>query len=181
VKLLAHAERDDRSGAIHLHVRPTLVPEDHTLFGVDDSENAVMLASDMADHLTLRGLAAGGASTASAVVSDIVRAVRDPAGPAPHNAHAPARDAETIEVAGYVRLIVHDVPEARELVLQALADRGVAVAECVAKPPLDGPSPQLVILTAQAPRGVHDRALETLDSLQVVRGVVAAFDRIEPT
>jgi homoserine dehydrogenase len=180
VKLVAHAHRD--GDGVHLRVRPTAVPEGHELFDVDDSDNAVIISSDLAHHLSLRGLGAGGASTASAVVSDIVNAVRrrdSPPAPPPAGA-ATLLDDEAVEVAGYVRLRVGDEPEARELVLQALADRGVPVAESIDKPPLDGPYPQLLVLTGAAPRAVHDRALETLDSLPVVREIVAALDRIEP-
>lgn len=180
VKLVAHAHRE--GDGVHLRVRPTAVPQGHELFDVDDSDNAVIISSDLANELTLRGLGAGGASTASAVVSDIVNAVRrrhTPPAPLPAGA-AILLDDETVEVAGYVRLCVNDEPEARELVLQALADRGVPVAESVDKPPIDGPYPQLIVLTGAAPRAVHVRALETLDSLPVVRQIVAAFDRIEP-
>lgn len=181
VKLVAHAHTGD-SGAVHLRVRPTAVPADHAFFGVDDSDNAVLISTDLAGEVMLRGLGAGGESTASGVVSDIVGAIqRRGAQPEPAAARpATMLDDELVDTAQYVRVRIADVPEARQLVLQALEDRGVPVAEAIDKPPIDGPDPQLLVLTGAAPRTVNDRALETLDSLPVVREIVSTLDRIEP-
>jgi homoserine dehydrogenase len=180
VKLLTHAHIDD-AGRVHLRVRPTAIPGGHALYDVDDSENAVIVRSDLAGHVLVRGLGAGGPSTASAVVSDIVNAVRrrgaQPAPPSPRDAVLIGDD--DVEVAGYIRLRVVDAPEAKELVVQALEDRGVPVLDTVDKPPIDGPLPQLLLLTGAAPRSVLDRALETLDSLAVVSEIACAMDRIE--
>ncbi len=180
VKLVAHAERST-SGRVHLRVRPALVPEGHDLHDVDDDANAVIISSDLARTVRLSGVGAGGASTASAVVSDVVAAVRarGAAPPLPRAQRAPLLGDDDVEVAGYVRLRVEDSPEARALVVQALEDRGVPVVETVDKPPLDGPHPQLLVVTGTAPRAVHDRALETLDTLAPVREIACAMDRLE--
>src|ERR1039457_6006693 len=61
VRLLAHAERAG-NGAIHLRVRPTAVGTGHLLHDVDDADNAVIISSDLAGTVMLRGLGAGGAS-----------------------------------------------------------------------------------------------------------------------
>ena len=179
VKLVAHAERRGRD-AVQLRVRPTAVPGSHPLFGVNGAGNAVLLASDLAQTVSIGGVGAGGESTASAVVSDVVNAVvRRGAQPQPPPAaDAVVLDAEEYDVAGYIRLRITGTDEARELVLQALEDRGVPVDDAVDKPPVDGPTPQLIVLTGTAPRAVHDRAIETLDSLAVVREVACALDRI---
>jgi homoserine dehydrogenase len=185
VRLLAHAERGS-GDAIHLRVRPTAVGPGHLLHDVDDADNAVIISSDLAGTVMLRGLGAGGASTASAVVSDIVTAVRDrehrPAqGAAPRDS-APVHGAtdppmlspEDVDVAGYVRVRLTKEAEARALVLQALEDRGLAVDAAV-----DLPGSELIVLTGMAPRAVHDRALETLDTLTSVDEILGALDRVE--
>ncbi|HEX6539355.1 MAG TPA: homoserine dehydrogenase [Candidatus Dormibacteraeota bacterium] len=179
VKLLAHAEVH-QNAAVQVRVRPTAVPHGHELFGVDGAANAVMLRSDLAQRVSIRGVGAGGDSTASAVVSDVVNAVVRLNAPPPPPRAVPPRvlDAEEYEVAQYLRLRITDTDEARELVLQALADRGVPIDDAIDKPPVDGSTPQLLVLTGLAPRAVHDRALETLDSLPVVREIACAFDRI---
>jgi homoserine dehydrogenase len=180
VKLLAHAEAG--AGSMHLRVRPTALPEGHPCHDADDADNAVIIRSDLAAAVQLRGPGGGGPSTASAVLSDVVAAVRargrQPAAP-PVVERALLSD-DDVEVSGYLRLIIDGAPDARALVLQALEDRGVPVLETVDKAPLDGPHPQLLVLTGSAPRAVHDRALETLDTLAAVHEIAGALDRIEP-
>jgi homoserine dehydrogenase len=176
VRLLAHAEQQ-AGGAIHLRVRPTAVGPGHLLHDVDDAANAVIISSDLEETVMLRGLGAGGASTASAVVSDVVTAVRERGTRA---VDRPAHDTPTIlgdedvESAGYVRVQLSAEPDARALVLQALEDRGVAVDAAV-----DLTGSELIVLTGIAPRAVHDRALETLDTLTSVDQILGALDRVE--
>jgi homoserine dehydrogenase len=176
VRLLAHAERA-ASGAIHLRVRPTAVGPGRLLHDVDDADNAVIISSDLAGTVVLSGVGAGGASTASAVVSDVVTAVRERAAPmtqpAPLTTPTLLGD-EDVEVAGYVRLRLSAEAEARALVLQALEDRGLAVDAAV-----DLTSSELVVFTGVAPRAVHDRALETLDTLTSVDEILGDLDRVE--
>jgi homoserine dehydrogenase len=177
VRLLAHAERA-AGGSVHLRVRPTAVGSGLLLHDVDDADNAVIISSDLAGTVTLRGVGAGGASTASAVVSDVVTAVRMRGLRGERVAAVPAVPAmlgdEDVEVAGYVRVLLSSEAEARALVLQALEDRGVAVHAA-----FDLPGSELAVLTGVAPRAVHDRALETLDTLTSVDRILGALDRVE--
>jgi len=177
VRLLAHAERAG-NGAIHLRVRPTAVGTGHLLHDVDDADNAVIISSDLAGTVMLRGLGAGGASTASAVVSDLVTAVRERGLPSTVNAAIPREPIllgdEDVEVAGYVRVRLSTEADARALVLQALEDRGLPVDAAV-----DLSGSELIVLTGMAPRAVHDRALETLDTLTSVDQILGALDRVE--
>jgi len=89
-------------------------------------------------------------------------------------AEPPLLSDEDVEVAGYVRVRLSSEPEARALVLQALEDRGLAVDAAV-----DLPGSELIVLTGIAPRAVHDRALETLDTLGSVDQILGAVDRVE--
>ena len=72
VKLVASAKR--RPEGIELHVGPTLVPLDHPLASVRGAFNAVVIEAEAADRLMFYGPGAGGAPTASAVLSDVVAA-----------------------------------------------------------------------------------------------------------
>src|SRR5580700_4812408 len=177
VRLLAHAERGP-GDTFHLRVRPTAVGPGHLLHDVDDADNAVIISSDLAGTVMLRGLGAGGDSTASAVVSDVVTAVRDKGDrPAPNVAARvdPAMmSPEDVEVAAYLRVRLSSDTEARALVLQALEDRGLAVDAAV-----DLPGAELIVLTGLAPRAVHDRAMETLDTLTSVDDILGTLDRVE--
>jgi homoserine dehydrogenase len=176
VRLVAHAERS-ATGAVHMQVRPTAVGAKHLLYDVDDADNAVIISSDLASSVMLRGLGAGGNSTASAVVSDVVNAVRDRdtrRRPASALQTASAISDEDIDVAGYVRLRLSSDPDARALVLQALEDRGLPVDGTV-----DLANSGLIVLTGTAPRTVHNGALETLDTLSSVDAIECALDRVE--
>jgi homoserine dehydrogenase len=177
VRLLAHAERAP-DGAVHLRVRPTAVATGQLLHDVDDADNAVIISSDLAATVMVRGLGAGGASTASAVVSDIVTAVRERNAPPASTRSARAEVAlmsdEDVEVTGYVRVRLSAEADAGALVLQALEDRGLAVDAAV-----DGSGSELIVLTGLAPRAVHERALETLDTLTSVDQILGALDRVE--
>jgi len=81
---------------------------------------------------------------------------------------------DDVEVAGYVRLHLSDIEDARALVLQALEDRGLAVDAVV-----DLARTRLIVLTGVASRAVHDRALETLDTLSAVERIECTLDRVE--
>jgi hypothetical protein len=112
------------------------------------------------------------------VVSDLVTAVRERGLPSTVNAAIPREPIllgdEDVEVAGYVRVRLSTEADARALVLQALEDRGLPVDAAV-----DLSGSELIVLTGMAPRAVHDRALETLDTLTSVDLILGALDRVE--
>jgi homoserine dehydrogenase len=83
VKLLAVAE--ERGGAIGVRVHPAMVPKDHPLATVRGSYNAVFIEGEAVGQLMLLGRGAGGGPTASAVLGDLIDAVR--------NLHSGARGA----------------------------------------------------------------------------------------
>jgi homoserine dehydrogenase len=75
VKLLAVAE--EREGAIAVRVQPAMVPRQHPLASVRESFNAVFIEGDAVGELMLYGRGAGGGPTASAVLGDLVDAVKN--------------------------------------------------------------------------------------------------------
>jgi len=75
VKLLAVAE--EREGAIAVRVHPAMVPKRHPLASVRESFNAVFIEGDAVGELMLYGRGAGGGPTASAVLGDLVDAVKN--------------------------------------------------------------------------------------------------------
>jgi homoserine dehydrogenase len=76
VKLLAIVERagDD---ALSVRVHPAMVARAHPLAGVRGAFNAVFIEGEAAGELMLYGQGAGGLPTASAVVGDLIDAVRN--------------------------------------------------------------------------------------------------------
>ena len=75
VKLLAVAEEIDGDVAVRVH--PAMVPVHHPLAAVRDSFNAVFIEGDAVGELMLYGRGAGGNPTASAVLGDLVDAVKN--------------------------------------------------------------------------------------------------------
>lgn len=74
IKLLGVAERV--SSGVNLRVVPTMIPRSHPLAGVHGGFNAVFVEAEDAGELMFYGPGAGGAPTASAVLGDLVSALR---------------------------------------------------------------------------------------------------------
>ena len=76
LKLLAIAQRrdDEHAQGVSVRVHPALVPNDHPLASVHGAYNAVLVEAESAGRLMFYGQGAGGAPTASAVLSDVVAA-----------------------------------------------------------------------------------------------------------
>lgn len=76
VKLIAWY-REGENGQISAGVEPMLVPETNQLAGVDDVFNAVMISGDMLGDVVFYGKGAGKLPTASAVVADVIDALKE--------------------------------------------------------------------------------------------------------
>jgi homoserine dehydrogenase len=76
VRLLAVAERVGTDG-VSVRVHPAMVPASHPLAAVDGASNAIFVEGDGLGPLMLEGNGAGGPSTASAVLGDLVVAARN--------------------------------------------------------------------------------------------------------
>ena len=128
-KLLAVGRRLDTGPA--LYVRPMFLPPRHPCAGVDGSGNAVALYGHAAGQVMISGLGAGGASTASAIVADLVevglgsarRSFRQLPVFDPENIQPVPVSHATSELPFYVRLTVRDrevaAPEIRETLLRS--------------------------------------------------------------
>lgn len=75
VKLLAVAE--EQEGGVSVRVHPAMVPAHHPLASVRDAFNAVFIEAEAVGELMLYGRGAGGGPTASAVLGDLVDAVKN--------------------------------------------------------------------------------------------------------
>ena len=75
IKLIAWARRDE-TGRVTAAVEPMLVPKSNQLAGVDDVFNAVLVRGDMLGDVVFYGKGAGRLPTASAVVADVIDALK---------------------------------------------------------------------------------------------------------
>lgn len=135
VKLLAIAERrmgeDGREG-VGVRVHPALVPLDHPLASVSGAFNAVVVEGEAAGRLMFYGQGAGGAPTASAVLSDVVAAAshRVHGGHAPREsvyAHLPILDPGSARTRYQMRLRVEDRLGVLSEVASIFARHGVSI------------------------------------------------------
>ncbi|MGC5628387.1 homoserine dehydrogenase [Georgenia sp. Z1344] len=132
LKLLAVARRTGSPEGISVRVGPTLVPADHPLASVRGAFNAVVVESEAAGRLMFYGQGAGGAPTASAVLSDLVAA----AGHVVGGGRAPRESAyadlaplppERQKVTAWFDLDIEDRPGMLSMVAAVLARHGISI------------------------------------------------------
>jgi homoserine dehydrogenase len=130
VKLLAIVERtgDD---ALSVRVHPAMVPRSHPLAGVRDAFNAVFIEGAAAGELMLYGQGAGGLPTASAVVGDLIDAVRNreagTTAPSPDRLPARLLPEADLRTQYYVSLDVADRPGVLAAVTTVFGDHDVSI------------------------------------------------------
>lgn len=74
IKLLGMASKEENG--VYARVCPALLKKDHPLAGIDDVFNGIMVKGDAIGDVMFYGRGAGSLPTASAVVSDIIDAVK---------------------------------------------------------------------------------------------------------
>ncbi|WP_182911341.1 MULTISPECIES: homoserine dehydrogenase [Actinomyces] len=120
------------TSGISVRVHPALVPTDHPLASVHGAFNAVLVEAESAGRLMFYGQGAGGAPTASAVLSDVVAAAahRVYGGQAPREssyAALPVLGPEAAVTRYQVQLLVDDAPGSLAVMASVFADNGVSI------------------------------------------------------
>lgn len=176
VKLLAIVERSGED-ALSVRVHPAMVPASHPLAGVRGAFNAVFIEGAAAGELMLYGQGAGGLPTASAVVGDVIDAVRNRLGgtTAPSPERRPARLLPVAELTTrcYVRLDVVDRPGVLATVAKVFGDNHVSIRSM--EQDGEGGRARLLFVTHAALEGELQStlvALRALDVVQEVGGVI---------
>ncbi|MHB8497739.1 MAG: homoserine dehydrogenase [Acidimicrobiales bacterium] len=174
IKPLAVIERTG-GDALSVRVHPALVHRSHPLAGVRDAFNAVFIEGEAAGELMLYGQGAGGLPSASAVVGDLIDAVRNwSAGTtAPSANRRPARLLPVSEVRAryYVSLEVADRPGVLAAVSAVFADHDVSI-RALEQAGHDAGA-RLLLVTHFAREGDVQATLQELDDLEVVRRIGA--------
>jgi homoserine dehydrogenase len=136
IKLLGVATRTETG--IEQRVTPAMVPLTSAMAQVNGVLNAVAVNGDQFGEIVLSGEGAGGAATASAVVSDIVDLARGNITPPlgiPVASIAPHKRARMRAHEGgyYISLRVHDRPGAMAGIATRMAERGISIQSIVQK------------------------------------------------
>lgn len=180
LKLLAIAKRDGNTVQVRVH--PTFLPDEHPLSSVNGSFNAVYLNGHACREMMLQGRGAGDMPTASAVVSDILRAAT--AEVHMHPTFANTAEADPIldfddnwESKYFIRLAAEDQPGVLAKIAGWLAAEHVSIAHMLQKGKADNDRVPLIIVTHAAPEKSLRKALEAFDAqLCTVESVIRVED-----
>ena len=166
LKLLAIAKRE--ANTVQVRVHPTFLPQAHPLSSVNGSFNAVYLQGHACQEMMLQGRGAGDMPTASAVVSDILRAATAETHAHPTFANTAEADPSLIfddnwESQYFLRLSVEDRPGVLAKIAGWLAQEDVSIATMLQKGKADDGRVPLIIVTHAAPEKSLRKALTAFD------------------
>jgi len=171
LKLLAIAKEED--GKIQARVHPTFVPDSHPLAGVGDAFNAVYVNGHACGEMMFYGRGAGDMPTASALVSDLVKAARAKKHQLPAVGGESCVMADDWTCVHFVRMRAKDEPGVLALVSGKFAEHDVSIASMVQKGGRDERGyVQLILLTHSASERAVRLALDQLDQEKVAAGSV---------
>ena len=176
LKLLAIAKREGNTVQVRVH--PTFLPKNHPLSSVSGSFNAIYINGHACQEMMLQGRGAGDMPTASAVVSDILRAATAEIHLHPTFANTVNADPSLIfddnwSSQYFVRLSAEDQPGVLAKIAGWLAQENVSIATMLQKGKADDDRVPLIIVTHAAPEKSLRRALESFDkALCTVESVI---------
>jgi homoserine dehydrogenase len=190
VKLLAISEL--RDGRVSMRVHPTLVPRAHPLASVHDAFNAIYVQGDAVGEAMFYGRGAGAMPTASAVVGDLMQAVRflDRGGAATGCTcfyERPVAPLGELEARFYVRLLVPDRVGVLAKIAGAFGQAGVSILSVLQAPVAEADRraagredlAELILVTHAVREDRMAEAMAAVRRLDVVAGVGAVL-RLAP-
>ncbi len=166
LKLLAIAKREDNTVQVRVH--PTFLPESHPLASVNGSFNGVYINGHACQEMMLQGRGAGDMPTASAVVSDILRAATAEIHLHPTFANTAEADPTLVfddnwESQYFIRLSAEDRPGVLAKIAGWLAAEGVSIATMLQKGKADDGRVPLIIVTHAAKEKSLGKAVKAFD------------------
>ncbi|KHJ55040.1 homoserine dehydrogenase [Aureimonas sp. OT7] len=175
IKLLAVAQRTDTG--IEQRVHPTMIPANAALARVDGVVNAVAVDTDLLGSILLAGPGAGGAATASAVLSDILDVAAGTSVPtlgiAPQQL-APYRRARMRAHEGgyYIRLQVADEVGAFAAIARRMAENQISLESIVQRrrEDEDGGVAPVILITHDTTEAAVRKALDAVQRDGHLRG-----------
>lgn len=185
VKMLAVIK--EVNGEVEIRAHPTLVPLNHIIASVNGVFNAVLFEGDQTGDVLCYGQGAGRGPTASAVLSDVVDAARALISQASwrlprficHNQVARIRDITDNEVRYYLRLVLHDKPEAVFGQIGAVLERyGISIASLLQKEIQTGKQMPVIIITHLAREKAFRAAFDEIDAMKLLGAKIVRL-RIE--
>ncbi len=161
LKLLAIGKQKD--GKIEARVHPTFLPKNHPLARVDGSLNAVFMQGHAFKDMTLEGRGAGDMPTASAIVGDIVQAVKNTEHPLPYFRPDPLPVSDDWQSKYFLRMKAQDAPGVLAEVAGLLAGENISVSAMAQKDATPDGKATLIIITHSAPEKAVQRVVKALN------------------
>ena len=173
----------DTENGIEVRVHPTFIKNDNPLAAVNDSFNAVHLVGDSVGEIMLYGRGAGALPTGSAIVSDVIFAIK-------HDEYFYATfdnnnkgNKETKFVDDftsqyYIRLSVKDMPGVLAKISSAFSKHNLSIKEVKQVSAGEGEA-QVIIITHLCKESLVKKTLEKLKNLEevfAVKGTVRIED-----
>lgn len=176
VKLLAISKK--RNSRVELRVHPVLLPLEHPLASVFGVENAIYVKSKTR-ALTFRGPGAGGEATGSALVGDIIEAIRN----LKYNCRGrigctclgelPVQPIEELITQYCVRILALDVPGVLGKIATQFGEAGVSLSAVKQPVSTPGKLTNIYFLTHEVEEAKLQESLERIRKLEVVKDVYA--------
>lgn len=182
MKLIGFASRNDQN--IEVSVQPTLLSEKHPLAGVKNEYNAVYVNGESVGETMFYGPGAGSLPTATAVMADVVAAIKNMRlGVNGQQIVKPRFKKEITPIDQrfskyYVRLHVKDEVGAFAVISELFNQMNISFERILQTPSSKTELAEIVFVTHKTSLATFENALDKLNDLDVVE-IVKSYFRVE--
>ncbi|KGP75156.1 homoserine dehydrogenase [Desulfosporosinus sp. Tol-M] len=174
IKLLAIAKNQDEG--IEVRVHPAILPLTHPLASVSGVFNAIYVVGDAVGETMFYGRGAGSLPTGSAIISDIMRIVRNihsnstSSGNCTCYLNLPHKAVSDFYTAFYIRLLVKDEPRVLATLALLFAEANISFASIIQKPRAEHQA-EIVLVTHPCRQGALQEALDSVKAYSKVLNI----------
>lgn len=172
LKLLAIAKKT--GNMIETRVHPTFINSNHPLASVRDSYNAVFIDGDAVGNLMLYGRGAGDLPTGSAIVSDVISAIKNRGRHSYQTFYNSRMGVEEVEFEDnwesefFIRFTVKDNPGVLSKIAGIFGKYGVSIASVIQKERLEEIIAPLIFVTHRAKEKSISNAIKDIEKEDAV-------------
>lgn len=178
IKLLAIGQKREKQ--VEVSVAPVLLKESHPLAGVGGVFNAILVEGDAVGQVMFYGQGAGKMPTASAVVADVMDAVRSNNGSKIYCTcydELDVMDHGLITSRFYIRMRVMDRPGVLSKISGAMGENQISLSQVFQKHTMNGTA-EIVMVTYEVPFKNLSLALEEIKAYRQVEEISSVI-RVE--
>lgn len=179
IKLIGFAQIEN--GAVEVSVQPTFLPKEHPLASVNNENNAVYLCGEAVGQTMFFGPGAGSLPTATAVISDLISAVKRLQLNIRGNHlisfknEAVMKKEDQIVAKFYLRLTVSDQVGVLNQITSVFANEKLSFESVVQKPAQKTDEAQLIIITHEVVLSNYVNALRQLKQLEQIKKIESSY------